>query len=131
MVGGGERGCDLQRDAGDLVSRHRPARDPRRQRLALDQLEHEVIGVVLATDVVQRADVRVVEARDRFRLALEAGAECGIGGEGLGQHLDRDLAAEPGIAGAPHFTHAAGPKGSDDFVGAEAGSGGEGHGWGE
>ena len=42
------------------------------------------------------------------------------------QHLDRDLASEPRVAGAIHLAHAAGAERGDDLVGAEAGTGGEG-----
>ena len=69
-----ERVGDLRADAQHVGERQRPAREARGQRLALDQLHHQVVGVALAADVVQRADVRMVEARDRLRLALEARA---------------------------------------------------------
>jgi hypothetical protein len=38
------------------------------QRLAFDELHDEIVG----TDVVQRADVGMIERRDRARFALEA-----------------------------------------------------------
>ena len=71
-------------------------------------------------DVVERADVRMVERRDRPRLALEALADCGFGGELRRQHLDRDVAIEPRVAGAIHLAHAAGAEQRDDLVGPEA-----------
>ena len=66
---------DLDPEAEHLCERQRPAFDTCRQRLAFEQFEDEVVGVVLAADVVQAADVRVIEGRDRLGLALEAGAE--------------------------------------------------------
>ena len=54
-----------------------PLREPVRQRLAFEQLHDEVLGVALVADVVERADVRVRELRDRLRLALEALADLG------------------------------------------------------
>src|SRR5207302_10565205 len=39
--------------------------------------------------------------------AREAGQAVGIGGEPLGQDLDRDVAAELGIGGAPDRPHSA------------------------
>ena len=48
----------------------------------------------------------MVERREHLGLALEAGEPLGIGGEGLGQHLDGDLAAEPGVGGALDLAHA-------------------------
>jgi hypothetical protein len=66
---------DLDAKAEDLCERQRPAFDTGRQRLAFEQFEYEILGVLLSADVVQAADVRVIEGRDRFGLALEAGAE--------------------------------------------------------
>ena len=79
-------------------------------------------------DVVQRADVRMVERRDGARFALEALAELGIGGECVGQDLDRDDAIEPRVARLVDLAHAAGADEREDFVGAEAGAGGQSHG---
>lgn len=50
-------------------------------------------GLELRFGVVQRADIRVVEGRDRARLALEAPAETFL------RHLDRNLLVEPRIHG--------------------------------
>ena len=45
--------------------------EPIAQGFALHQFRHQVVGA----DVVKRADIRMVERRDRPRLALEACAE--------------------------------------------------------
>ena len=84
----------------------------------------------LLADVVEGADVRMVELRDRPRLALEALAELRIGRERVGQDLDRDGAIEARVAGPVDLAHAAGAEGGEDFVRAEAGAGGKGHGCG-
>jgi hypothetical protein len=91
----------------------------------IDQLHHEVIGITRAADVVQHADVRMVERRDGPRLALEPRADFRAGREMLRQHLDGNVAPEPRIAGAIHLAHPAGAERRHDFVGAEAGSGGK------
>ena len=54
-----------------LLERQRPLRQPIRQRLALQVLHDQVLGLALAAHVVERADVRVRELRDRLRLPLE------------------------------------------------------------
>jgi hypothetical protein len=51
-----------------LVAAHRPA-----QCSALDVLHHQEVDVVLASEIVEGADVRVVQRRDGPRLAHEAG----------------------------------------------------------
>ena len=50
--------------------RPRPGQ-PRPQRLALEQLHHEEERPLMIPDIVQGADVRMVEAGDGLRLALE------------------------------------------------------------
>ena len=51
-----------------------PFVEPLGQRLALEQLHDEKVGRAVAADVVERADVRMVERGDGPRLALEARA---------------------------------------------------------
>ena len=65
---------------------------------AWDELHHQVVG----PDVVERADVRMVERGKRPRLALEARAEY----RPL-EDLDRDVATEPSVARAVDLAHPA------------------------
>ena len=67
--------------------------------LAFDQFHHDVVG----SDVVEMADVGVVERRDGSGLAVEAFRELG------GAGLDGDVAAEAGVVGFVDFAHAALP----------------------
>src|SRR5690349_4627416 len=60
------------------------------------------------TDVVQGADVRMIEAGDDRRFAIEAVTPLGIGREIRRQELDRDGAAEAGVDCPVHFAHATG-----------------------
>jgi hypothetical protein len=87
---------DLQR----LLERQRPlrAREPRRQRLAVEILHHEIVGVAVSADVVHHADVRMRERGDGAGLALEAGAALGIRGDGGPENFQRDGAIEPRVA---------------------------------
>ena len=70
----------------------------------------------MLADVVERADVGVVQRRGRAGLALEAFRGQRIGGSRLGQELDRDVATEPEVFGAVHDAHAAGAQPIDDAV---------------
>ncbi len=54
-----------------LVERQRATFEPLGQRLALQVLHHQKVGVLLPADVVERADIGMVECRDRFGFALE------------------------------------------------------------
>ena len=56
---------------------------------------------------------------------LEAGKPAGIGGDLLGEDLDRDVAPELEVTGAIHLTHASHANRVEDFVRAEPRSGGE------
>ena len=94
---------------------------------ALEVLEHQEIEASFVTDVVQRANVRMVERRDRARLAIEPIAQLRIGGELRGQHFDRDGAIEPRIARAIHLAHPTAAKQRQDLVSTEASAGSEGH----
>ena len=88
----GERARDLHGARQQRGELQRPALEARRERLALDQLHHEVVGAFVIPDVVKRADVRVVELRQRARLAFEARAQVVARRQPRGQHLDRDVA---------------------------------------
>ena len=58
----------------------------------------------------------MIERREQTRFASEARAALRIGREVLGQDLDRDVAIEPGVAGAIDLAHAAGAQPSGHRV---------------
>ena len=72
-VHGGERGEDVEGDRHALRYAHRPILKAPVERLALEQLhrDEQVIALVVA-DVVDLADVRMIDARRGARLAPEA-----------------------------------------------------------
>ena len=72
-------------------------------------------------DRMDRDDVRVVERRDGAGLSLKAREPIRIAGQIGRQDLERDIAAEPRIAGAIHLAHPAGAQQRDDFKRTEAG----------
>ena len=106
-------------DRQELAHRQRAAQQPLGERLALEQLHDQEVNAVLGADVVERADVRVLEARDRSGFSRQPLAPLGVLVEVLGQHLDRDLAVESGIAGAVDLAHTPGPEEPHDLVGSE------------
>src|SRR2546428_12418526 len=75
-----ERVGNLHSVAERLPERERALLHAVRQRLAFQELHDQIVGLPLAADVVQGADVRVGELRDRFRLPLETQANFGRGG---------------------------------------------------
>jgi hypothetical protein len=83
-----ERVGDLRAVFQDVGERQRTFGEAIRQRLAVEEL-HDQVAVA---DVVERADVRVVELRDRLRLALEADLQLRVLRELVGQDFDGDAA---------------------------------------
>ena len=82
--------------------------------LALDVLHHQVLGLAILSDVMQRADVRMIQSRDRTRLALESIGELGL------EDLDRDGAVQSCVAGAVDVAHPTFPDEGGQFVRAKA-----------
>ena len=78
------------------------AGQPLGEGLTLEIFEHEEVDTALVADVVERADVRVIERRDRARLAVEALAQLRVARERRADNLDRDekeVNLELGISG--------------------------------
>ena len=122
-----ERVGRLRRDLDRVVCRKRPMGQAAGQRFAFHQFHDEVIEVAVVAHVVDAADVRVVEARDRLRLAMEPLAPLVAQAVGLDQNLDRDRSIEPAIVAAIDFAHAASAERRDDLVRPEARTGGKDH----
>ena len=94
------------------------------QRLTFDVLHDDEVDPIVLTDVVERADVRMIQLRDRSGLTLEPLSSPGVFCEMLGQHLDGHRPAEAGVLGLVDFTHAASPDAGDESVVAKVGPGG-------
>src|ERR1700761_3218966 len=97
-VRGGERIGDLDAVTQSFFQRKRSFGGP-----ALHVFHDEVV----VADVVERADMWMIEGGDGTGLALEAP------GKSVLQELDRDGAIETCVARGPDLTHAACRDGSD------------------
>jgi len=98
-----------QRAAPETIGERRP----------FDQFEHQRAGTICFLQPIDRADVRVIECRQRPRFACEARAPLGISREVRRQELDRDIAAKLAVARAIDLAHAARAERRHDSVGAE------------
>ena len=117
-----ERVGDFQAEIEHALERQRARRDLVLQRLAVEQLHHdEVLAVVLA-DVVDRADVRMVQRRGDARLAPEAFERLGVRGQIARQELQRDLTAEPDVFRAVDDAHAAAADAFENPVMTDSGA---------
>ena len=103
VVGVGERIGELGAVADDLFDRQRPARDALTERLALDDFHRDVGAAIGFADIVNRADVRMVEGCRRARLSQQPTAPAWMLGQVCRQDLERDVAAQLRIVGAIHL----------------------------
>ena len=109
-----------------------------RQRLALQVLHHQevdrmpCVGVPrpcrggrrdLGADIMDGADVRVVQAGEGLGLALEPLSQVRIGRDMLRKHLDGNRAIEPRVTRLVDLAHPARADLGDDLIGSEAGAG--------
>src|SRR5216110_1747018 len=118
-----ERVADLDGDPERVGDGNRSlASQPIGERLAFEKFQDEKIGVAFTPDVEERADVRMLQARNGARFAVESF------GKVRRQDLDRDGAIEPRIARAIDLAHAAGSERRDDLVRPEAYAGRNVHG---
>jgi hypothetical protein len=72
------------------------------------------------SNIMQDANVRMIQAGDGLRFLLEALAQCGIIGKVRGKDLDGDDAVQARVPRAVHFSHASSAERRQDFVRAEA-----------
>src|SRR5262249_49745672 len=93
-----------------FVDRQRALLQPGSDGFALQQFHHQIVRA----DVIESANVRMIQRRNRTRLSLETGAELRVG------EFDGDSAAEPRIDGAKDFAHAALAEFAFDFIRSEA-----------
>jgi hypothetical protein len=110
---------NLLRERQSLATRDGPARDPLREVFALDELHDERRDVRIGRlspdsppallHAIDLRDMRVIERRECPCFTLEALAPLRIGRKRVGQNLQRDIAAQPGIATAVHLAHTARP----------------------
>jgi hypothetical protein len=115
-----ERVGHLEGAAQQLRGRHRPSLESRGERLPYEMLHDQKVDSILAPDVMQRADMRVVEARHCARFALEPLPSLRMGRQVSGKDLDGDGAIQPSVSSTVHLAHPARAERAKDLVGAQA-----------
>ena len=119
---------DLRSDVDGVVHLQRPARDPLLERLPRVVRHHEVeLPVGRLVDLVDGADVRMIEGRRGLGFLQEPLLGGLVAGQIRWQQLNGDLALEAGILREVDDAHAALAQLGPDLVRAERGSGGQGH----
>ena len=71
----------------------------------VDELGSDERDVIMAADFVNRQDVRMVESGGGFGFLNETFDAALLGGDVVGEELERDWAAEFGVLSAVHLAH--------------------------
>jgi hypothetical protein len=86
---------------------HRPTRNAMLERLPLEKLHDNKTLAIVLVDVIDGADVRVIQGRGRSRFALKSLNGWMILGKLLGKKFQAHVAAETDVLGFVHDPHSA------------------------
>jgi hypothetical protein len=104
----------MERRIAASASASRPSESSLRRQGTLERSAFNVFHYKeIRTNIVQGADVRMIQRGDGAGFLLEAGAVA------FGEALDRDRAIQTRVASLPHFAHAARADPGFQDVGAE------------
>jgi hypothetical protein len=109
-VRGVQRVGHLNRQVEPLIRPDRLGRDALAQRLPFQQLHRQERPSLVFADIVNDANVGMVQGRGSPRFALEPLERCMISGVIIRQKLERDGSAQPRVFGLVHHPHAACPE---------------------
>ena len=118
-VRGGHAGCELTAEGDGPRDLKAPGRNGPRERPPVHPLHHDERPAVLIADVVDRADIRVIQRGGGAGLQLETPSPVGIGRQRRRQELDRDAACEASVAPLVDLAHPARRREGLDFIRAE------------
>ena len=104
LVRGLKRLSDLLGDGQRLVDGDRALGDSVRQGRAFDQFEDERLDAVRLFQAMDAAYVGMVQRGQDFGFAFKPGEAIRIGRECFGQHLQRHISVEFGVAGSIYLT---------------------------
>ena len=107
---------NLDAERKQRVQLHRTIADDMFQRRAVQVLHDDERLAVLLADVVNGADIRMIERRRSPRLAAESLQRLPVLGHFLRQEFQRDEAVKPSVFRLVNHTHAAAAKLFDDAV---------------
>ena len=111
-----ERVGDLDRQRQQPIDLERAPCDLMLQRRPVEKLHDEKRAAVLLADIVDRADVGVVQRRCGSRLAAESCQRVGIPRQVWRQELQRDKPMQPRVLGFVDDAHAAATQLLDDAI---------------
>ena len=118
---------DSDANLENFVQRHRTSTKAFGKSLTFEELHHQVIGAILRADVIEMANVRMVQRGNGPGLALHALLEFRRRRKMRSENFNRYCAVETGIERTVNFPHSAGAQRRLDFIRAEFRARGEGH----
>ena len=118
---------DLNRKPQRLLNGQGPAREQLGERLALQVFHDEKVDSVLAADVIERADVGVIQTGDSPGLPLEPQLPLRVLRPVARQYLEGNAAPQARVGRAINLSHSARPEGLGDLVRTQPRSGNERH----
>jgi len=95
------------------------AGQPAGEGAAFDERHGDVSAALGLAEIVDREDVRMDEVGEDAGFLLEARSELRVGGEQLGEKLERDEAPHAWMVGFVDLRHAALAEDGDDLILAE------------
>jgi hypothetical protein len=107
---------NLRRDIHQRLGIHRPSRDAMFERLAFEHFHGEIRPPFVLADLINSADIGMIQRGRRASLPLEAFESLRVGGKSVGQKFERDAAAEIEIFGFINDAHAASTEFREDAV---------------
>ena len=116
---------DLDTDAHDRGGRESGDASKLVERSAIYQFHGDKVLALLLTDLVDGADVGMIEGGGATRLTQQTRTRAGLVHRLLGKHLERHLALQAIIARAIDLPHAARTQAAEDREVADPGARGE------
>ena len=116
LVSGVERVGNFDAERDEHFKCDRVMRDELFERGALQELHRDEGLAVFFANVVNRADIRMIERGGGLRFALEAREGARVGADIFGKEFQRDAAMEAIVFGFVDDAHAAGAEAFGDAV---------------
>jgi hypothetical protein len=104
----------------ELIEAQGPLAELRGQGMPVNELHDEVGSPIVLADIVQSADVRMIERGGGLRLTLEADSEILALSFGGVDDFDSDRPAKPDVASSIDLPHGAFAEQAFELIGTEA-----------
>ena len=118
-MGSVESISDLSGVLERLTDRYGPLGKTVGERFTVEKLHDQVVDAIVTADIMQCADVRMIESRHRTCLVLEPLSPSRVAARITGDDLDGDSTIETRIRCAIHLPHPAPANSGHDLIRAE------------